>query len=92
MADPDAWLSGELTLASQLHQEVDRRAAAQLSRDDLSILADRLIVEWYRHSAMLDSLLGKVRHLQVELALSRATPFPSEPTPEHYRWAKELGG
>lgn len=92
MADDDmAWLTRELSLPSQLHQEIDRRAAAKLSRDDLSILVDRLITDWYRHTTTIDALLGKVRHLQVEVAISRDVQGVPPPSPEHYEMAKELG-
>ena len=92
MADDSmAWLTGELSLPSQLHQEMDRRTAAKLSRDDLSILVDRLITDWYRHTATIDALLGKVRHLQVEVALSSSVQGVPPPSPEHYEMVKELG-
>jgi len=91
MADDMAWLVGELSLPSQLHQEMDRRAAAKLSRDELSILVDRLITEWYRHTTTIDALLGKVRHLQVELALSSGVQGIPPPSAEHYEMAKQLG-
>lgn len=92
MADDNtAWLTGELSLPSQLHQETDRRAAAKLSRDELSILVDRLITDWYRHTTTIDALLGKVRHLQVEVALSSGVQGVPPPSPEHYEIAKELG-
>ena len=91
MADDMAWLTGELSLPSQLHQEMDRRAAAKLSRDELSILVDRLITEWYRHTTTIDALLGKVRHLQVELALSSGIQGIPSPSAEHYEMAKQLG-
>lgn len=91
MDDDMAWLTGELSLPSQLHQEMDRRAAAKLSRDELSILVDRLITDWYRHTTTIDALLGKVRHLQVEVALSSGVQGIPPPSPEHYELAKELG-
>lgn len=91
MDDAMAWLTGELSLPSQLHQEMDRRAAAKLSRDELSILVDRLITDWYRHTTTIDALLGKVRHLQVEVALSSGVQGIPPPSPEHYELAKELG-
>ena len=93
-AIPDMnWLTPQLDLHTQLRQEQDRRAAARLSRDEIAILADKLIIDWYTHSKLIDNLLGRVRCLEVELALSSAPASPStEPSAEHYRWAAELSG
>lgn len=88
---PDiSWLTPQLDLHTQLRQEQDRRAAARLSRDELAILIDKLILDWYTHSNLIDNLLGRVRCLEVELALSSAPPASTEPSDEHYRWAAEL--
>lgn len=88
---PDiSWLTPQLDLHTQLRQEQDRRAAARLSRDELAILIDKLILDWYTHSNLIDNLLGRVRCLEVELALSSAPPASTEPSEEHYRWAAEL--
>lgn len=86
---PNAWFVPKLSVTSQLHQEVDRRAAARLSRDELAILTDKLIQDWYHHTALIDSLLGKVRSMEVKLALSSA-PKLGEPKEEHFTWAKQL--
>jgi len=77
------WLTPQPEPHTQLRQEQDRRAAAKLSRDELSILADKLIVDWYTHSALIDSLLRRVRCLEVELALSKvqSTPTSSDTKP-----------
>lgn len=77
------WLTTQPEPHTQLRQEQDRRAAAKLSRDELSILADKLIVDWYTHSTLIDSLLRRVRCLEVELALSKVqgTPTSSEIKP-----------
>lgn len=86
------WLVPELSVSTQLRQEVDRRAAANLSRDELAILTDKLIVAWYMHNELINNLLGRIRHLEVDVALSTAQPSTPEPSQEHYEWAKELLG
>jgi len=66
-----------LSLETQLSRALDRRDAAHLCRDDLSILADGLIVQTYGQRALIDSLLGRVRQLEVELVLARDTRPPA---------------
>lgn len=63
------WFTPELSLPRQLEREIDRRHAARMDRNDLSVLVDKLIVDWYRQNELVDRLLGKVRQLQVEVAL-----------------------
>lgn len=87
---PKPWFVPQLDLATQLRQELDRRAAASLPRLQLSELADKLIQDWYTHSTLIDSLLRRVRCLEVELALSDSTVSSTEPKQHHYEWAKEL--
>ena len=74
------WLVPELSLQMQLRQEVDRRTATSLSRDEQAILLDKLIVAWYHHTVLVDNLLGRIRSMEVQLALSTATPGPAAPT------------
>lgn len=88
--EPAHWLVPHLDLQTQLHQEVDRRRAAHLSRDELAALTDKLIIDWYHHSKLIDSLLGHVRRMEVDLALRDAKPSKPEPSEEHYQWAKQL--
>jgi hypothetical protein len=96
MASEDAavpsmhWLVPQLDLQTQLRLELDRRTAAKLSRDELSVLVDKLIVDWYHRSALLDNLLGRIRSMEVEMALLMAKPSPAAPTEEHYEWAADL--
>ena len=78
-----------LSLETQLSRALDRRTAAHLCRDDLSILADGLIVQVYGQKALLDALLGRVRHLEVELVLRDARPL-QPPSEEHQQWAREV--
>ena len=79
-----------LSLETQLSRALDRRTAAHLCRDDLSILADALTVQAYGQKALIDSLLGRVRCLEVELVLARdARPLQS-PSDEHQRWSREV--
>ena len=86
------WKLPDLSLETQLSRDLKRRAAAHLCRDELSILVDRLIVEAYDQKVLIDSLLGRVRHLEVELVLADARPL-QPPGDEHHRWAREvLGG
>ena len=70
--------------------EADRRAAAQLSRDELNMLCDKLICDWYQQRELIDRLLGQVRRMQVEMALATAPPAKQEPEPQHLEWAREL--
>ena len=63
-----------ISLAEELEREIDRRHAAHLSRDDLAILVDRLIVDLYQRQSVLNQALGRVRQLEVELVLSGAPP------------------
>jgi len=84
------WLIPQLDLQTQLRQEVDRRTAAHMSRDELAVLADKLIVDWYYRNQLVDNLLARVRHMEVELALSTAKPSTRTPSAAHYEWAKEL--
>lgn len=86
----DDWLVPQLSLATQLEQELDRRKAAKLSHDELSILADTLICKWYLNQELISRLLRQVQHLQVKIALSDARPSNPEPSAEHYQWAQDL--
>ena len=83
------WFLPELSVPTQLRQELDRRAAAKLSRDELSVLADKLILDWYKHSALIDRLLGRVRQMEVERALQNAKPL-GPATEEHLEWVRHL--
>ena len=84
------WLVPQLDLQTQLRQEVDRRTAAHLSRDELAALTDKLIVDWYHQNKLIDNLLGRVRRMEVDLALRDAKPSTPEPADEHYEWARQL--
>jgi hypothetical protein len=79
-----------LSLETQLSRALDRRTAAHLCRDDLSILADNLIVQAYSQGALIDALLGRVRCLEVELVLARDARPLQPPSDEHQRWAREV--
>lgn len=80
-----------LNLQTQLEMECDRRAAARMSRDQLAIKTDELIQAWYHQHELINRMLGKIRQLQVQVALSGA-PVLGEPTAEHHQWARELLG
>jgi hypothetical protein len=79
-----------LSLETQLSRALDRRTAAHLCRDDLSIVVDGLIVQAYGQKALIDSLLGRVRCLEVELVLARDARPLQPPSDEHQRWAREV--
>lgn len=85
------WFIPELSLASQCSQEIARRRAVKLTHQELQALADQLICDWYIQRNLIDRCLGRVRHLEVELALASAPPF-SGPEPCHFAWAQELLG
>ena len=72
----NSWMVPTLSLETQLSRALARRTAAHLCRDDLSIVADGLIVQAYDQKALIDSLLGRVRQLEVELVLARDQPNP----------------
>jgi hypothetical protein len=79
-----------LSLETQLSRALDRRTAAHLCRDDLSIVVDGLIVQAYDQKALIDSLLGRVRCLEVELVLARDARPLQPPSDEPQRWAREV--
>ena len=79
-----------LSLEKQLSRALDRRTAAHLCRDDLSIVVDGLIVQAYGQKALIDSLLGRVRCLEVELVLARDARPLQPPSDEHQQWAREV--
>ena len=84
------WLDPELSLSSEIEQEIDRRNAVRLTLQELQIVADKLIVDWYRHQHLLEQALQRVCSLEVKLMLAEARPAPREPSPEHHCWAREL--
>jgi len=86
----DDWLVPQLSLATQLEQELDRRKAAKLSHDELSILADTLICKWYHNQELINRLLRRVQQLEVKTALAECKPSKAEPSVEHYKWAQDL--
>jgi hypothetical protein len=79
-----------LSLETELSMAMKRRTAAHLCRDELSIVADGLIVQAYSQKALIDSLLGRVRQLEVELVLARDARPLQPPSDEHQRWAREV--
>lgn len=85
-----AWLIPKLSLQSELLQENDRRIAARLDKDTLHALVDDLIVQWYQHQSIVDQALGRVRQLEVELALCDSIPWDGHVSDEHIQMAREL--
>jgi hypothetical protein len=86
----DDWLVPQLSLATQLEQELDRRKAAKLSHHELSALADTLICKWYHNQELINRLLRRVQQLEVKTALAECKPSKAEPSVEHYKWAQDL--
>lgn len=84
------WLVPDLSLERQLSRAVDRRTAAHMSRDDLSILADCLIVQTYNQQVVIDALLGRVRQLEVEVVLAQDSRPLQAPGEDHQQWAREV--
>jgi hypothetical protein len=84
-----AWLTPDLSLPTQFEMEQDRRAAARMHPQQLAVKTDELIQNWYRQREMIDRLLGRVRQLEVEVALAGAPPLGG-PKQEHYEWAAEV--
>lgn len=82
------WLNPALSLETQLSQEHDRRRAAQMSREQLSALADRLICQLYRSDLILDQALRRVAQLEAERALGQPVPARRR----HFQWARDLLG
>jgi len=87
----DDWLIPTLSLQTELNQERARRAAARMGRDQLAVRVDELITAWFLHRELINRLLGRVRQLEVQLALKDARPL-GQPTDEHHQWATELLG
>jgi hypothetical protein len=91
MAIDARWLVPDLSLTDQLKMEIDRKRAANLSREQLAQLADSLIQDWWNHRSVIDRALGRVRHLEVELAMAGAPqPSKQEILSTHLRMAREL--
>ena len=87
----DSYLCPTLSLPTQLEMELDRRAAARMSRDQLAEKLDEAIQSWYLQSAMLNGALGEIRQLQVKLALA-GPPVPAKrgPEPKHVEMARQV--
>lgn len=79
-----------LSLPSQLQQEMDRRGAARATRDELCVLADKLLLDWYRHEAVIAAAAKRISSLEVQLMLAQAEPSKPGPEPRHLQWAQEL--
>jgi hypothetical protein len=89
----DSYLCPALSLPTQLEMELDKRAAARMSRHELVQKTQELIESWYMQSAMLNGALGEIRQLQVKLALAGdPKPARNAPEPHHFEWARELLG
>lgn len=85
-----SWLIPQISLQSEWQQELDRRAAAHLSKAELHELADDLIIQWYQHQSIIDRALGRIRQLEVEVVLAQAPPWSGHVSDEHMAMAREL--
>jgi hypothetical protein len=83
MGSMESWLTFELSLAAEAEQEMARRRAAHMSRDELSAYVDHLIVAWYRDHHLFKKAMGRVIELEAREALSA-------PAPRHLQWARDL--
>lgn len=91
MVDP-SWMIPTLSLETQLRQERERRAAVDLTREQLITVVDRLIQLTYQQQELINRALGRVRHLEVELTLQTYNVPLAPPSDEHHRWAREIQG
>jgi hypothetical protein len=82
----------DLSLSRELQREQDRRAAVRLDHQDLQILADKLICDWYANQTVIDSAFRHIAELQVQLALATAKPSRRDPESRHFQWARDLLG
>lgn len=94
MADPlescGKWFIPEPSLTAQLEREMDRHKARRLEREEIGVLADKLIIDWYQHEATINLLLGRVRQLEVELVLASNKPSKKGISEEHLEMARSL--
>lgn len=86
----DSWLNPHLSLQTEIYRERDRRAAVNLSLQELQQLTDTLIVQWYQQRQMLDCCMRKVCSLEVELMLAEAGPAQHGPSARHMEMAREV--
>ena len=89
MSEP---LIADLSLSRELQREQDRRAAVRLDHQELQILADKLICDWYANQAVIDRAFRRIGELQVQLALAAARPARRQPEARHFQWARDLLG
>lgn len=83
----------DLSLAAEAQQELDRRRAARMTRDELATLADDLIVAWHQQCSVIQQATREIAGLQCQLALADCPqPGTTEPAPRHFQWARELLG
>ncbi len=90
MDSQPSWYTPDLSLATQCQQEIDRRRAVQLDQQDLQMLADKLICDWYINRELINRCLGRVRALEAQLALASAPPSRQVPSQCHFKWAREI--
>lgn len=89
MSEP---LTAELSLDRQFQREQDRRAAVRLDHQELQVLADKLICDWYANQSIIDQAFRRIGELQVQVALAAAKPSKRRPEPRHFEWARDLLG
>jgi len=86
------WFAPVLSLPSQLQMEIDRRAAARMSRDQLAVKVDDLIQVWYQQTAAIQRASREIAGLQCKLAIAETpcTMGQNPPRAQHYQWAQEV--
>jgi hypothetical protein len=82
----------ELSLMTEAQREMDRRGAVKLPHQDLQVLADQLIIDWYTHRELVNRCLAKVQELEVRLALIDCKPSDPDSWRDYLDMAKELLG
>jgi hypothetical protein len=77
-----------------MEMEIDRRAAARMSRNQLAERVDDLIQAWYQHAAAIQRASREIAGLQCKLALAETpcTMGQNPPRAEHHEWAREVLG
>jgi hypothetical protein len=90
MDSQPSWYTPELSLATQCQQEIDRRRAVQLDQQDLQMLTDKLICDWYVQRELINRCLARIRSMEVQIALATAPPSKREPSQCHFQWARQI--
>lgn len=76
---------------------MDRRRAARATHEELNMLVDKLLLDWYRHEAVIAAAAKRIANLELQLMLTQTdmqlqVPGNNKPEPRHLQWARELLG